>query len=118
MGMAGDRVLGCAFFFGEVSMPRRLLLAVGLLATVALSPSMAASPTSAPQSLLPGMAEFEDALVHQVQGEGYRTEKYQYGRFGGYYSRCHYRRRECTRRWGRGTARYRACMHWQLCRAR
>ena len=95
----------------------KLSLAAGLWVVVALSTSMAASPTSAPQSLLLGDGAFEDALVHQVQ-EGYRNERYQYGRFGGYYSRCHYRRRECARRWGRGSARYRSCMHWQACRAR
>ena len=98
-------------------MLRKLSFSAALLVAIALSPSMAASPTSAPQSLLPGTGAFEDGLVHQVQ-EGYRNEKYQYGRFGGYYSRCHYRRRECARRWGWGTWRYRRCVHWLLCRAR
>ena len=98
-------------------MLRKLLFSVGLLVVIALSPSMAASPAIAPQSLLPDVAEFEGALVHRAQ-EGYRGEKYQYGRFGGYYSRCHYRRRECARRWGWGTWRYRRCVHSQLCRAR
>jgi hypothetical protein len=101
----------------EIAMIKKLSVAAGLWIAVALSTSMAASPTSAPQSLLPNTAEFDGALVHQTQ-EGYRNEKYQYGRFGGYYSRCHYRRRECARRWGWGTWRYRRCVHSQLCRAR
>ena len=99
-------------------MLRKLSFSAALLVAVALSPTMAAPLTSAPQGLLPGLAEFEDGLVHQAQGEGYRNEKYQYGRFGGYYSRCHYRRRECARRWGWGTWRYRRCVLSQLCRAR
>ena len=94
-------------------MPRKLLLAAGLLAAIVLGP-VAASASSAPRSLLPGAAELDGGLVHQVQG----GERYQYGRFGGYYSRCHYRRRECARRWGWGTWRYRRCVHLQLCRVR
>lgn len=95
----------------------KLSLAAGLWAAAAMGAAMAASPVSAPQTLLQEIAEFEEALVHQAQS-GYRREKYQYGRFWGYYSRCHYRRRECARRWGWGTTRYRTCLYWQACRFR
>ena len=36
--------------------------------------------------------------------------RYEYGRFGGYYSRCHYWRRECARRWGWGGWEFRRCL--------
>lgn len=96
----------------------RFLLALGVCAmALAASPSMAAPAANAPQSLVAGAAAFDGLLVHRAQ-YGYRSERYQYGRFWGYYSRCHYRRRECARRWGWGTWRYRRCVHWQVCRAR
>jgi hypothetical protein len=92
-------------------------LAAGLWVAITTGLAMAASPVSAPQILPDEGAKRGDALVHQSQS-GYRREKYQYGRFWGYYSRCHYRRRECARRWGRGTRRYRTCLYWQFCRFR
>jgi hypothetical protein len=95
----------------------KLSLAGGLWVAIAVGAATAASPVSAPQTLLQEGAGFDEALVHPAQS-GYRNEKYQYGRFWGYYSRCHYRRRECARRWGWGTRRYRTCLYWQACRFR
>lgn len=85
-----------------------LAVGVGILA---LSTSMSgAASIPAPATLLGGDHQ-AGGLVQQIQDRPL-------AKFGGYYSRCYYWRRECRRRWGWGTRRYRNCVALHFCRLR
>lgn len=86
-------------------------LAIGI-GFIALSSSMsAATSVPAPTTLLG--ADHQAGLVQHVQ-----ERKRPLAKFGGYYSRCYYWRRECRRRWGWGTRRYRSCVALHFCTLR
>jgi hypothetical protein len=91
-------------------MLRKLSFASGLwVMAIALGPQIATAASIPPQTTL---GEIDGGLVQQAQ------ERYQYGRYFGYYNRCQYRKRDCLRRYAWGSRRYRLCLYWQGCRFR
>ena len=93
----------------------RVLLAMALaLAGALLTVQFAGAAPLAPQATLAGADQAESRMVHQAQEKKRRP----LARFGGYYTRCYYWRRECRRRWGMGTRRYSSCVALHLCTLR
>jgi hypothetical protein len=96
-------------------MQRKLLLASALLLGGMVVSTQFAGAASVPsQTLLLQAEQTESGLVHQAQEKGRRP----LGKVGGYYSRCYYWRRECARRWGWGSRRYRSCVALHFCTLR
>jgi hypothetical protein len=96
-------------------MHKRVLLAMALaLAGAVLAVQLAGAAPVSPQASLAGVDRAENGMVHQAQERRRRP----LGKIGGYYSRCYYWRRECGRRWGWGSRRYRSCVALHFCTLR
>jgi hypothetical protein len=113
-------------------MLRRLTLVSGIVtAANLLIPQLASGAVVVSHSRSASVAEGGSAIVQKAQWyaddwryrryRGYEEDydwryrqRYEYGRFG-YYSRCHYWRQECARRWGWGGWEYRRCLRDHGC---